>query len=147
MRIATISGSTVTKIGEHKVLFANTSFPDTGVTASFLTENNAKEVKAPTYNDKTQKLNSITPVIDGDYVKEYEVVNLTTDEKTAVDNSEWKAVRAARDTKLQSSDWTQNSDSPLTDSKKTEWKNYRQSLRDVPTQSDPWNITWPTEPS
>ena len=28
-----------------------------------------------------------------------------------------------------------------------EWKTYRQALRDVPTQSDPNNITWPTKPS
>ena len=30
---------------------------------------------------------------------------------------------------------------------KTAWKNYRQALRDVPSQSDPFAITWPTEPS
>ena len=28
-----------------------------------------------------------------------------------------------------------------------DWKTYRQALRDVPTQSDPNNITWPTKPS
>ena len=58
------------------------------------------------------------------------------------------ALRHMRDTLLRESDWTQFTDSPLTDSKKTEWKTYRQSLRDLPaTESDPENATFPTKPS
>ncbi len=58
------------------------------------------------------------------------------------------ALRHYRDTLLRESDWTQFTDSPLTDSKKTEWKTYRQSLRDLPsTESDPENATFPTKPS
>ena len=53
-----------------------------------------------------------------------------------------------RDILLKESDWTQFTDSPLTDSKKDEWKTYRQSLRDLPaTESDPENATFPTKPS
>ena len=68
----------------------------------------------------------------------------TTAEKTA---AEWDLVRVNRTNLLKESDWTQGADSPLTDSKKTEWATYRQSLRNIPTQSDPYNITWPTKPS
>ena len=58
------------------------------------------------------------------------------------------ALRHYRDTLLRESDWTQFTDSPLTDLKKTEWKTYRQSLRDLPaTESDPENATFPTKPS
>ena len=58
------------------------------------------------------------------------------------------ALRHYRDTLLRESDWTQFTDSPLTDSKKTEWKTYRQALRDLPaTESDPENATFPTKPS
>ena len=58
------------------------------------------------------------------------------------------ALRHYRDTLLRESDWTQFTDSPLTDSKKTEWKTYRQVLRDLPaTESDPENATFPTKPS
>jgi len=147
MRIAIIDGSTIKSIGTHKELFPNTAFPPTGISSSFLADNNAKEVVNVSYDVATQKLNAVTPFIDGDYVKEYEAVSLTTDEKTAVDNTEWKGIRSTRDNKLKLSDWTQLSDSPLSDSKKTEWQTYRQSLRDIPSQSDPFNITWPTEPS
>ena len=68
----------------------------------------------------------------------------TTAEKTA---AEWNFVRTQRTKLLKASDWTQNADSPLTDSKKAEWVTYRQALRDISKQSDPFNITWPTEPS
>ena len=55
----------------------------------------------------------------------------------------WVAVRVERNAKLAATDWRASSDLTLSDA----WKTYRQALRDVPTQSDPDNITWPTEPS
>ena len=55
----------------------------------------------------------------------------------------WEGVRADRDAKLRVTDWRAGSDLTLSDA----WKTYRQALRDVPSQSDPDNITWPTEPS
>ena len=58
------------------------------------------------------------------------------------------ALRHYRDILLRESDWTQFTDSPLSESKKNEWKIYRQSLRDLPaTESDPENATFPTKPS
>jgi len=55
----------------------------------------------------------------------------------------WEGVRGERNQKLSQTDWRAGSDLTLSDA----WKTYRQALRDVPTQSDPDNITWPTEPS
>ena len=56
----------------------------------------------------------------------------------------WVYVRRQRDSKLAATDWRASSDLTLSDA----WKTYRQALRDVPSsQSDPDNITWPTEPS
>ena len=62
-------------------------------------------------------------------------------------NQKWAGVRAIRNTKLAACDWTQVSDTQLNATKLAEWRTYRQTLRDVTTQSDPDNITWPTEPS
>ena len=59
---------------------------------------------------------------------------------------EWKTVRFYRDKKLQACDWTVLPDVPMDASKRTEWETYRQELRDVTDQSDPFNITWPTPP-
>ena len=57
--------------------------------------------------------------------------------------------RIDRNIFLANSDWTQMIDSPLSDSKKTEWQTYRQALRDMPSQEgfDPLNPTYPTEPT
>ena len=46
--------------------------------------------------------------------------------------SHWVEFREKRDRLLQASDWTQMSDSPLSDTKKAEWATYRQALRDLP---------------
>ena len=143
MKIAKIDGSTIKQIGNHKVLFPNTSFNRLGPSDSFLNENSCKKVADITYNQATQKLNAVTPFIDGDVVKEFEAVTLSTDEKTAVDNTHWKKIRTERNEKLKETDWRASSDLTLSDA----WKTYRQNLRDITNQSDPWNITWPTIPS
>ena len=51
---------------------------------------------------------------------------------------------------LQECDWTQSPDSPLSDSKKTEWATYRTNLRNLPASYDSVDDTgfaWPTKPS
>lgn len=58
---------------------------------------------------------------------------------------QWISIREERNLKLQNSDWTQLPDVPL--ATKEAWANYRQQLRDVTSQSDPFNIVWPTPPA
>ncbi len=58
--------------------------------------------------------------------------------------TEWPLVRAERDRRLLSSDWTQLPDVPL--ATKEVWAVYRQALRDITEQSDPFNLVWPTPP-
>ena len=53
----------------------------------------------------------------------------------------WKRVRADRNRRLAETDYLALSDQTLS----AEMSTYRQALRDVPSQSDPDNITWPTE--
>lgn len=67
--------------------------------------------------------------------------NIPTEAEILADK--WARVRIERNFKLSQTDWRASSDLTLSDA----WKTYRQALRDVPTQSDPDNITWPTEPS
>tara|TARA_R110000765_G_scaffold379276_1_gene470266 strand:- start:21 stop:395 length:375 start_codon:yes stop_codon:yes gene_type:complete len=64
----------------------------------------------------------------------------------------WAEVRRQRDRKLADCDWRASSDLTLTDA----WKNYRQSLRNIPeTSPNPTldsngvlgNVTWPDIPS
>ena len=70
------------------------------------------------------------------------------DEFTNSSSFLWMKLRNERDDLLLFSDFTQLADTGLTDSKKAEWVTYRQSLRDLPSNtSDPANPTWPTKPS
>lgn len=57
-------------------------------------------------------------------------------------------LRLVRDAKLAETDWTQAADSPLSDSDKTAWATYRQSLRDITDSATSLDdVTWPTKPS
>lgn len=66
-----------------------------------------------------------------------------TDTRTT--ESEWFLVRDERKRRLAASDWTQLPDVPL--ATKEAWAVYRQALRDITTQPDPFNITWPIPPT
>ena len=59
----------------------------------------------------------------------------------------WQNVRAKRNCLLSETDWVVTKASETGVAVSDDWKTYRQALRDVPTQSDPDNITWPTKPS
>ena len=60
-------------------------------------------------------------------------------------------LRTKRNNLLTECDWTQSPDSPLTDSKKTEWATYRTNLRNLTngltTVEQVNGVTWPTKPN
>ncbi len=59
----------------------------------------------------------------------------------------YEDLRTVRNAVLAKCDYTQLSDSPLSDELKTEWATYRQSLRDLPENTpDITNVIWPTKP-
>ena len=60
------------------------------------------------------------------------------------DETQWIIVKDQRDELLNQSDWTQLPDVSITN--KDQWITYRQQLRDITTQTDPFNIIWPSKP-
>lgn len=61
------------------------------------------------------------------------------------DEEKAKEIRKKRDSLLFASDWTQVPDSSA--DCKEKWREYRQSLRDLPSQSGfPQNVEWPKQP-
>jgi len=54
----------------------------------------------------------------------------------------WVEIRSQRDMLLRECDWWGSSDVTMSDAQTA----YRKALRDVPTQSDVDNITWPDKP-
>ncbi len=93
-------------------------------------------------------------VIDSSYfsVEENEVVEYQTKRKINDNDIQeqignaWENIRSRRNIELLESDWTQVTDSPFTEVEKGLWRLYRQSLRDITLQPDPFNIIWPTKP-
>lgn len=70
------------------------------------------------------------------------------DDENIPDDYLIERMRIARNDLLAASDWTQMSDSPLTDAKKTEWATYRQALRDFPSSWTPADTAnFPDQPS
>ena len=82
----------------------------------------------------------LTPMTDAE-IAEWNATNVPTDEQLLA--FKWEGIRKQRNQLLSKTDWRASSDLTLSD----DWKTYRQALRDITTQSDPDNITWPTEPS
>jgi hypothetical protein len=69
---------------------------------------------------------------------------LAPNETTISDDWYFERLRLWRDSELKASDWTQIADAVCD---KTAWATYRQSLRDLPSQSnDPSKLVFPTAP-
>ena len=144
MNYAIIDGTTVKSTGTIQKLFPNTSFGIAGANSDFLIANNVVElVENLSFTTPTQKLTKVDAYVQDGKAYNVRVENTTAEEQTTLITQKWVDVRYLRDLKLQATDWRASSDLTLSD----DWKTYRQALRDVPTQTDPYNITWPTEPS
>ena len=84
--------------------------------------------------------------IEGEWFAKYSVVDMEQEAIDALTERQWSAIRQQRNAKLVNSDWTQIDDTPLTNTDKQLWATYRQALRDITTQDDPFSIDWPVSP-
>lgn len=98
-------------------------------------------------NDYTKNYTESTPIlVDGEYYQNWVVSDASSEEIEQRINGQWLVIRRQRNEYLSECDWTQLPDSPLSEQKKSEWSIYRQELRDITSQLDPFNIVWPTKP-
>ena len=148
-----VSGSTITypySVYDLKAENPNISFPTTISDSLLETFGMYKvELKNSGYdNDDTKDVVEITPTLSGSvYVQTYQVTDADSETIEKRKEIKWSEVRDSRNQLLSESDWTQFQDSPITGSSLNDWQTYRQSLRDITSQSDPYNITLPTKPS
>ena len=100
----------------------------------------------PTIN-YNQEIEEVEPIPSGSvYIQNWVTSSAAPEVVQETIRLEWDNVRYKRQDLLQKSDWTQYQDSPITGSKLVEWQTYRQSLRDVTNQENPFNVIWPTKP-
>ena len=85
--------------------------------------------------------------ISEDEVVEYQTRRPKTEEEIQNEiDSKWREIREKRNRLLFECDWTQLSDSPLSEEKKGVWAIYRQELRDITNYPSPDSVSWPSEP-
>lgn len=121
------------------------SFPSE-FTEAVMNEYDIFEVRqTPKPNDYTKNISEETPIlVEGVYYQNWEQTNASESEINARIESKWEEIREIRNELLKETDWTQLGD--ISQTIKDLYSTYRQELRDVTTQSNPYNIVWPVKP-
>lgn len=90
------------------------------------------------------------PILIPPAPNDYSTFNYDTKqwEKSQTDEQRWELVKISRNIRLSASDWTDtlSAKDRLGDELYQQWQIYRQALRDITTQTDPFNIVWPVPP-
>jgi len=95
----------------------------------------------------SQTIVETQPQLSGSvYVQTFEIRELTEMELSECMNESWSIVRKKRDKLLSETDWTNLQDTPLNDIDLSKWREYRQLLRDITNQQNPFELEWPTRP-
>jgi len=131
------------QVAHYKEIFPNVSFPASGPSDAFLSEQGAVKVSMFRPHTATQKLVSCAPVVENGFAYVVEVADKTEAEIAADVASKEAQVRAARDRALSASDWTQVADAPVD---QQAWATYRQALRDLPSAEGWPDVELPSEP-
>ena len=141
-----VDGSVTKQIDNLGKEYPHTCFPQGGPNSTWLSEQNLTPITEVDISDARDKVENVTPYQSGgkwytQKVTAYSDPVRTTEEK-------WADVRNDRNDRLRRCDYVLLADAPSSVTSKLDaWKTYRQALRDVPSQSDPDKITWPSEPS
>jgi hypothetical protein len=133
-------------IQQLKIDEYNVSFP-TDLTSEILEGFGVYSVQqTPMPNDYTKNIVEGTPtLVDGTYTQVWNQTDATQEEIDVKIQNQWEQIRVARNEILTQCDWTILSDSPVSSSIE-DWKTYRQQLRDITNQSNPFEVVWPTQP-
>lgn len=132
--------------GDLKLRFPNVSFTD-----PFTPPEGYVEVEDVPYPQITYKQNvneGAPKLVNSKWTRVWIVSDASADEITERTAKRASDLSKISDSLLNSSNWTQLEDSPLSESTRLLWASYRKALRDLPSQPGfPWEITWPVAPS
>lgn len=105
-----------------------------------------KQIVTPPYHDPATQVCEEGPalLIDGVWTQNYIVSDLDPAAAVAKVEAQWGVIRAERNKLLADCDWTQLPDVSVD---AAAWAIYRQALRDVTGQANPFAIVWPVKPN
>ena len=135
--------------GEVRKLYANTSLPavwDQTVCNDLGIDPILESPTPTTTRFQSASHNGVEQDAFGNWVWAWVVSDWDEEAIASATEQQWESIRSTRNTKLAATDWTQLADAPLSETTKTLWANYRQALRDITSQPDPYEIVWATEP-
>ena len=134
-------------VADYREFFKGTSFPASGISDSFLAENNAVKVSVFLPHDRaTEKLVSCDPYVQDGFAYTIQVAPKTEEELTADRESKSAEVRKQRDELLASSDWRVIKAMEQGIQLDSVWATHRQALRDITSQPEFPNVEFPVEP-
>ena len=97
-------------------------------------------MQTPKPNDYTKTITEGTPnLVDGVYYQNWVMENSTESEIQTRIEYKWDEIRNLRTELLKECDWRVLADSPVGDNR-TAWIEYRQELRNITSQENPFNI-------
>jgi hypothetical protein len=132
-------------IPQLREAYPNVSLPSELTDESLLEWDMYVVLPTPYPNDYTKNITEGTPVLtDSIYYQNWIQTQATDSEISYRIENKWTEVRELRSQLLTECDWTQLADIPT--EKKAAWTEYRQSLRDITSQSNPFSINWPVKP-
>ncbi len=146
-----INGQITQIVNEQQLreLYPSTHFPSPIVEENLDGFNNwylcEDATEIPEFNLQTEKLSFNRSLQGNKVIGEYSVVLLSNEEKNAARQARWNEVKYHRDNTLSCTDYLMTADvfNSFSDTEKTKITSYRQSLRDLTSQEDPYNIIWP----
>jgi hypothetical protein len=108
-----------------------------------------KKVSSPAHDPMTQKIREGTPeLVDSEWTQTWILEELSESEISDISQKKASSIRAERNQKLAETDWVVTASLEKEQEIPSDWKIYRQALRDITEQQGfPFDIVWPSEPS
>jgi hypothetical protein len=132
-------------ISQLRAAFPNVSLPAELTDASLVEWDMYVVTPTTMPNDYRKNITEGTPVLtDGIYYQNWIQTNASQNEIDYRLENQWFIIRDIRNQLLSECDWTQLFD--ISSETKAIWAQYRQSLRDITSQTNPFSITWPVKP-
>ena len=132
-------------IPQLRVAFPNVSLPSELTDTSLIEWDMYVVTPTPMPTDYTKNITEGTPVLTNSvYYQNWIQTDASQSEIDYRLENQWFIIRETRNELLSECDWTQLADIPT--ETKSIWSEYRQSLRDITSQSNPFSITWPVKP-
>ena len=132
-------------INELRDSYPNTSLPAELTDESLVEWDMYVVIPTPMPTDYTKNISEGIPTLnEGKYYQNWIQTNASEIEIQQRIEDKWVEIRDIRNQLLLECDWTQLSDVPT--ETKNMWSTYRQELRDITNQSNPFNINWPVKP-